>query len=137
MTTLRQAAEMALDVLIDFRLSGINLLDSEQEVIAKLQEALAQPEQEPVAYRTVNNHGAYVYHSADRLPNEHELRGEALYLNPAPIPVFVRCITEIRKLRAALAPLAAIDLCGSAVPDEFAFLVLRARDVLKTPNAVD
>ena len=50
------------------------------------EEALAKPEQNPVAYRTVNNVGAYVYHSADRLPNEYGLRGEALYLHPAPIP---------------------------------------------------
>lgn len=42
--------------------------------------------QEPVAYRTVVNSGAYAYHSADRLPSEYGLKGEALYLHPAPIP---------------------------------------------------
>ena len=95
MTTLRQAAEMALEALENcrkeneehLRSHGITIYTGEYHAtsaINKLREALAQPEQEPVAYRTVNNVGAYVYHSADRLPNEYGLRGEALYLHPAP-----------------------------------------------------
>ena len=83
MTALRQAAEMALEII-----EGEWPADDEiaSPVMYALREALAKPEQEPVAYRTVNNVGAYVYHSADRLPNEYGLRGEALYLHPAPIP---------------------------------------------------
>jgi len=80
---LRKAAEMALEII-----EGEWPADDEiaSPVMYALREALAKPEQEPVAYRTVNNVGAYVYHSADRLPNEYGLRGEALYLHPAPIP---------------------------------------------------
>lgn len=80
---LRKAAEMALEII-----EGEWPADDEiaSPVMYALREALAKPEQDPVAYRTVNNVGAYVYHSADRLPNEYGLRGEALYLHPAPIP---------------------------------------------------
>lgn len=78
MTTLRQAAEQ----IIAWYAEGPR--PTGDDVVDTLREALDQPEQEPVAYRTVNNVGAYVYHSADRLPNEYGLRGEALYLHPAP-----------------------------------------------------
>lgn len=48
---LRKAAEMALEALTEWK----NFPKRESKAIAALKEALAQPEQEPVAYRTVNN----------------------------------------------------------------------------------
>ena len=60
MTTLRQAAQQALECIERLNLRGFILADFEDEVyaaIAALKAALEQPEQEPVAWMTINAYG--------------------------------------------------------------------------------
>ncbi len=75
--SLRQAAEMSLEYLD----SGITHYNKKQELITALKEALAQPEQEPVAWKGITGDYGFPFLSFHEQPGM-----EPLYLHPALIP---------------------------------------------------
>ena len=81
MTALRQAAKMALEALTEWK----NFPKRESKAIAALKEALAQPEQEPVAWICKKNGKSWLaWNSTEHVPSFSTM--EPLYLHPAPIP---------------------------------------------------
>ena len=101
MSTLREAAEKALEVLehawieCDYQGNPINECDKNVVKAANaLRSALAEPEQEPVAWRTFDGEGGYDYRTYEDNENyrdewekhnpNHKGWVEPLYTHPAP-----------------------------------------------------
>ena len=83
----KEALKLALEALEDL---GMKYFESTGEVLYKetftaIKEALAQPEQEPVAWLHTKIEGVAVPHRPDDL-DKHPDRWEALYKTPSPCP---------------------------------------------------
>ena len=84
MTTLREAAQMALDSLEKWPLDTEENSESVTRAIEALRAALAQPEQEPVAWITGGGKGELWWHQSEKFDTEGNLIGK----NQNDIPLY-------------------------------------------------